>query len=77
MCLGMAKNGKIEYSDDVQFLDDNRVYLAKLYGNGRPLDDNAFLYLDISELEETRFAVTTWSEQPDATAEAVVTAKSK
>lgn len=69
MCLGMSKGGKIEYSDDVQFLDDNRVYLAKMYGNGMPLDDNAFLYLDISELEETRFAVTTWSEQPDATAE--------
>ncbi len=75
MCLGMSKGGRIEYSDDVQFLDDNRVYLAKLYGNGMPLDDNAFLYLDISELEETRFAVTTWSEQPDATAETQTTKK--
>ena len=69
MCLGLPKDGKIEYSDDVQFLDDNRVYLAKLYGNGLPLDDNAFLYLDISELEEVRFPVTTWVEQPEADAE--------
>ena len=73
MCLGLPKNGKIEYSDDVQFLDDNRVYLAKLYGNGMPLDDNAFLLLDISELEETRFPVTTWLEQPDADAETTAT----
>ena len=73
MCLGLPKNGKIEYSDDVQFLDDNRVYLAKLYGNGLPLDDNAFIYLDISELEETRFPVTTWLEQPDADAETTAT----
>lgn len=66
MCLGLPKNGKIEYSDDVQFMDDNRVYLAKLYGNGLPMDNNAFLYLDISGLEELRVPVVTWTESVEA-----------
>lgn len=42
--------GKVEFSDEFRFLDDQRVYLTKLYGNGRPLDDNAFILLDISAL---------------------------
>ncbi len=29
--VGMAKNGKIEYSDEYRFLEDERVYLIKLY----------------------------------------------
>lgn len=45
-----TSGGKVEYSDDFKFLDDERVYLTKLYGNGRALDDNAFILLDISSL---------------------------
>lgn len=48
MGVGTAKSGKIEYSDEYKFLEDERIYLVKLYGNGQPLDNNAFLYLDIS-----------------------------
>ena len=51
MGLGTAKSGKIEYSDEYRFLEDERVYLVKLYGHGEPLDNNAFIYLDISGLE--------------------------
>lgn len=47
---GMDKAGRIEYSDHYQFLEDNRVYLIKLYANGQAKDDNAFLSLDISGL---------------------------
>ncbi len=47
---GMDKAGRIEYSDHYQFLEDNRVYLIKLYANGQAKDNNAFLYLDISGL---------------------------
>lgn len=46
-----AKTGRIEYSDEYQFLEDNRVYLIKLFANGKPLDNNAFVYLDISGLK--------------------------
>lgn len=51
MGLGTSKGGKLEYSDEYKFLEDQRTYLIKLYGNGKPLDTNAFQYLDISGLE--------------------------
>lgn len=50
MGIGTAKSGKIEYDDSYKFLEDERVYLVKLYGHGEPLDNNAFIYLDISGL---------------------------
>lgn len=45
-----TSGGKVEYSDEFRFLDDQRVYLTKMYGNGMPLDDAAFIRLDISGL---------------------------
>lgn len=57
MGVGTAKSGKIEYSDDYRFLEDERVYLTKLYGHGQALDDNAFVYADISELEPANVKV--------------------
>ena len=51
MGLGTSKGGKIEYSDEYKFLEDNRIYLVKLYGNGKPLDANAFVYADISGMK--------------------------
>lgn len=59
MGIGAGTNGgKIEYSDEVKFLDDERVYLIKLYGNGRALDNNAFELLDISGLQPLQDKVT-------------------
>lgn len=51
--MGVAggTSGRIEYSDEYQFLEDNRVYLTKLFGMGKPKDNNAFIYLDISGLK--------------------------
>lgn len=54
---GMDKNGKIEYSDQYQFLEDNRVYLIKLYANGFPKDDNAFKLLDITNVKPATLKV--------------------
>lgn len=48
--LGTGKGGKIEFSDHYHFLEDERVYITKLYGNGRPLDGGSFILLDISNL---------------------------
>lgn len=48
--LGTGKDGRIEYSDEYKFLEDERIYLIKLYGTGRPLDNNSFLLLDINML---------------------------
>ncbi len=53
MGIGTAKSGKIEYSDEYKFLEDERTYLIKLYGHGEPLDNNAFVYVDISGLVPT------------------------
>jgi len=49
--LGTGKEGRIDYSDEYRFLEDERVYLIKLYGTGRPLDNTSFLYLDISNIK--------------------------
>lgn len=57
-CLSTGKEGKVEYSDQYQFLEDNRVYLIKLYGTGRAKDNNDFVYLDISALEPLELSVT-------------------
>lgn len=48
-----GKNGVIQADDSVKFLEDQRAYKARLQGNGRPLDEYAFLYLDISGLKPT------------------------
>lgn len=48
---GMGKEGRIEYDDSYHFLEDERMYLIKLYANGFPMDNNAFLRLDISALK--------------------------
>ena len=52
-----SKGGKIEYSDEYKFLEDQRYYLVKLHGNGRATSDNDFIYLDISGLKPTNFTV--------------------
>lgn len=55
--LGTGKGGKIEYSDHYRFLEDERVYLTKLYGNGRPLDGTSFKILDITDLAPAALTV--------------------
>lgn len=51
MAIGAGSSGKLEFSDEYQFLEDNRVYLIKMFGTGMPLDNNAFAFLDISKLK--------------------------
>lgn len=48
--LGVTgKTGLLSYSDEAHFLDDERLYKSKLQGNGRPMDEYAFVYVDLSE----------------------------
>ena len=61
--VGMSKNGKIEYSDEYRFLEDERVYLIKLYAHGFALDNNAFVILDITDLHPVRFEVVSKQEE--------------
>ena len=46
-----GRSGIVEYDDSNQFLEDNRVYTTRVYGNGRPVDNTSFAYLDISEVK--------------------------
>ena len=46
-----GQSGIIEYSDEYQFLEDNRVYTTRVYGTGRPIDNTSLTYLDISAAE--------------------------
>lgn len=68
---GTATEGRIEFSDHYRFLEDERVYLIKAYANGLPMDDNAFLYLDISGLRPAVLKVQT-VEAPAAVTDATL-----
>lgn len=48
--LGLGSQNNIDKSEQYHFLEDEVVYLAKLYGTGMPLDNTSFLYLDISAI---------------------------
>ena len=49
--IGTDRSGKVAFSDDVKFLDDERVYATKLYGNGKAKDNNAFVLLNITKID--------------------------
>ena len=48
--MGVGSTQKIEFSDHYKFLEDERTYIAKLYANGKPMDNDSFLVFDISEM---------------------------
>lgn len=75
MGLGMSSRaGRIEYSDEFKWLEDERVYKIKLYANGMPMDNNAFQYLDISGLKQLTIAVSVEGQiDTTATVEGTVT----
>lgn len=57
MGSGIENDGRILYSDDYHFLEDERVYLIKMYGHGFPVDNNSFIVFDISELKPAVYRV--------------------
>lgn len=74
MFLSTGLSGNIEYSDEYQFLEDNRVYAIKLLGTGRPVDNNCFVKLNISNLKPLEVKVAVSSiDNPIATIEADAT----
>ena len=66
--LGTSKGGKIEYSDQYHFLEDERVYLTKLYGDGKPLDSTSFKVLDITNLKPVPKKVLIMNDEYDVNA---------
>ncbi len=68
MGMGTSKDGVIEYDDSYRFLQRERVYAAFLYGNGKAVDNNAFVVLDISALQAASYVVTMATEATAAAA---------
>lgn len=48
--MGVGSTQKIEVSDEYHFVEDERIYLAKQYANGRPKNNESFLLFDISKV---------------------------
>lgn len=46
-----GKKGTVFQDDSVRFFEDERAYKVKLQGNARPMDEYAFVLLDISNLK--------------------------
>lgn len=56
---GTATEGRIEYSDEYHFIEDERAYIIKAYATGMPMDNNAFILLDVSKLQPAAYRVET------------------
>jgi len=55
--MGGDKNGVIEYSDEYKFIEDQRVFKIKQFGEGRAYDNTVAVYLDISNLDPAYITV--------------------
>lgn len=66
MGIGGAKEGVIEYSDDLKFLEDKRVYKIKMYGTGRAYDNTVSILINIADLDPAYITVKTAEAPPAA-----------
>jgi hypothetical protein len=49
--MGVGSERKFEVLKELRAIQDETVYLTKMYGNGRPKENDSFLFFDISELK--------------------------
>lgn len=64
--VGMTKDGTIEYSDEVKFLEDMRAFKIKLTANGTPYDNTVAVLIDISKLDPAYITVVSKQAVPEA-----------
>lgn len=50
--MGVASEAKLEKSDTVRMIEDQRLYLVRQLANGRPIDNDKFTVFDISNIGE-------------------------
>ncbi|MCM1115683.1 MAG: phage major capsid protein [Clostridium sp.] len=55
--IGAGKNGVITYSDDVKYIEKERVYGIDFHAAGRFVDNNSAILLDISELDPSYITI--------------------
>lgn len=48
--MGIGSSQKIEYSDEYKFLEDERVYITKVYANGKLTNNASSIVFDISTM---------------------------
>ena len=48
LAINGGTSGIVEFDDSVQFIEDCRVFTTRVYGQGMPIDNTSFDYLDIS-----------------------------
>ncbi|UOE96070.1 phage major capsid protein [Alkalihalobacillus sp. LMS39] len=51
--MGVATTQKLETTDVLRMIEDQRLYLIRQLANGRPLDADSFRVFDISQIGET------------------------
>lgn len=51
--MGVATEAKLESTDVLRMIEDQRLYLVRQLANGRPLDNDKFEVFDISKIGET------------------------
>ena len=49
--MGVGTERKFVVLQELRAIEDETVYLTRMYGNGKPMDNDSFLYFDISGLE--------------------------
>lgn len=49
--MGIGFKEEIKFSDEYHFLEDERIYIQRLLGDGRPKDNKSFLVFDISSMK--------------------------
>ncbi|MED4124147.1 phage major capsid protein [Halalkalibacterium halodurans] len=50
--MGVASEAKLESTDVLRMIEDQRLYLVRQLANGRPLDNDSFRVFDISKIGE-------------------------
>ncbi|MDY5437134.1 phage major capsid protein [Peptostreptococcus porci] len=48
--MGIGFKEQVKFSDEYHFLEDERIYIQKLAGHGKPIENKSFLVFDISAM---------------------------
>ncbi len=57
--LGLGGAQRLDVYDQTRAIEDEDLYIAKMYANGRAEENESFLVYDISEMKDSGTAVTT------------------
>jgi hypothetical protein len=70
--MGVGTARRFEVLKELRAIEDETVYLTKIYGNGKPEDNDSFLVFDITGMDGYRKAIYTRAELEAMTKEQLV-----